>query len=76
MTHPKLTAAHDFKCPNAAIGTWAGSGWQVRADQSDPPLELAPGDDPPPVPEPPAEHAEPAADPPTDPKPVTTKKGG
>lgn len=33
LTHPNLTPEHDFK---GHIGAWAGSGWQVREDQSDP----------------------------------------
>lgn len=40
MTHPTLTPAHDFKCLHAAVGTWGGSGWQVREDQSDPAPEV------------------------------------
>lgn len=41
LTHPNLTAAHDMKVLRAAVGTWVGSGWQVRQDQSDPVEELA-----------------------------------
>lgn len=44
LTNPDLTPEHDFKALRAAVGTWAGSGWQVREDQSDPEVELA--DDP------------------------------
>lgn len=36
LTHSNLTAAHDMKVLRAAVGTWVGSGWQVRDDQSDP----------------------------------------
>jgi len=36
VTHPQLTPAHDFKCLRASLGTWLASGWQERADQSDP----------------------------------------
>jgi hypothetical protein len=36
LTHPKLTPAHDMKVLRSTIGQWAGSGWQVREDQSDP----------------------------------------
>lgn len=41
LTNPNLTPAHDMKVLRAAVGTWAGSGWQVREDQSDPEVELA-----------------------------------
>lgn len=40
MTHPKLTPGHDFTCLDAAVGVWMASGWEVREDQSDPPLEV------------------------------------
>jgi hypothetical protein len=37
ITHPQLTPGHDIKVLKAALGSYVGSGWQVRADQSDPP---------------------------------------
>jgi hypothetical protein len=36
LTNPNLTPAHDFKCDDAAVGTWMASGWEVREDQTDP----------------------------------------
>lgn len=86
LTHPNLTPAHDIKVLRGAVGTYAGSGWQIRADQDDPVEELAdPGEpvDPGPAPDTadtastsdPAVVAQPAV-PPTAPlNPVTTKKG-
>jgi hypothetical protein len=36
ITNPNLTPDHDVKIARAALGMYANSGWQVRADQSDP----------------------------------------
>lgn len=35
LEHPNLPGQH-IKVPRAALGTYARSGWQERADQSDP----------------------------------------
>lgn len=49
MTHPKLTPGHDFTCLDSAVGAWMASGWEVREDQSDPPLEVDVAPEPAPV---------------------------
>lgn len=54
ITHPQLTPAHDIKVLRAALGSYVGSGWQERADQSDPAPVDVPADPRLPV-EPPVE---------------------
>ena len=36
ITHPNLTPAHDQQIEAGALAAWAGSGWQIREDQTDP----------------------------------------